>query len=199
MLRNFYFLIILLMGSLTAAAQPPAATDSTTAQVDTARAMTSNPEALPKTGPLLSAEELQRTPWFYSMTEAMREPEKVYKLSLTRQKLKRLPANIIMRFPNLQVLNLSHNKIKEVPDQIVQLENLQILILHHNKLRNMPADMRDLDELRELYIGYNRFIQIPAWVGGLGKLRQLDVTSNQLTLYEIELVQKRLPRCKVTH
>lgn len=186
------------MGSLLAVAQP-AATDSTKAVEDTVRAMTTNPEARPEAGPLLNAEQLQRAQWFYSMTEAMRDPSKVYKLSLTRQKLKRLPMDVIMRFPNLQVLNVSQNKIKEIPDEITRLKNLQILILHHNKLRNMPAGMRDLNELRELYLGYNKFIQMPAWVGGLGKLRRLDLTSNQLTLLDIEQVQKRLPRCEVTH
>ncbi|MEO1448605.1 MAG: leucine-rich repeat domain-containing protein [Bacteroidota bacterium] len=188
------------MGSLYAVAQP-AAMDSTKAPADTVRIMTSNPEARSQAqaGPVLAAEELRRAKWFYSMSEAMREPEKVYKLSLSRKKLKRMPTDIIMRFPNLQVLNLSQNKIKEIPDEIIRLKNLQTLILHHNKLRKLPADMREMGELQELYLGYNKFIQVPAWVGGLGKLRRLDITSNQLTLYEIELVQKRLPRCEVTH
>ncbi|RMG75102.1 MAG: leucine-rich repeat domain-containing protein [Bacteroidetes bacterium] len=173
---------------------------SSQAQTDSTRTggMASNPELTPQAGPVLGAEELARQPWFYSIDEAMRQPEQVYKLSLEDRKLKRFPREIT-RFPNLQVLNLSNNKLKDLPPYIAELPNLQILILHHNKLRSLPEEMKQLKHLEQLYLGWNKFMEVPAWVGGLSRLRRLDVAFNAMTLYEVDLLRARLPRCEVTH
>ena len=164
--------------------------------------MRANPESTMMntgpTSPLLNADQLRREKWFYGMNEAMREPEKVFKLSLKDNKMKNFIPDIL-RFTNLQVLNLAGNKLKEIPEQISQLENLQVLILLDNKLKTLPDGIKDLNNLNELYLGSNRLSEIPAWVGGLSKLRALDVSYNELTPYEIELLKYRLPKCRVTH
>lgn len=151
-----------------------------------------------QTGPILNAKQLQREKWFYSMDEAIRNPNEVYKLSLKEAKLKSFPSDIL-RFPNLQILNLSGNKIKSVPDEIQDLKNLQVLVLTNNRLRALPAGMRELQHLNQLYLGRNKIVQMPAWVGGLSKLRKLDLAFNHFTTYEIELLQTRLPKCEITH
>lgn len=145
---------------------------------------------------ILDARQLAREPWFYSLDEAMRQPDKVYKLSLQHQQLKELPPEII-RFQNLQLLNLSHNKLKDVPESIGSLSRLQVLWLSHNRLNTLPEDMKLLQQLETLYISNNRLTQIPAWVGGLGKLREMEVSSNFLTTYELDMLEKRLPRCAI--
>ena len=163
--------------------------------------MRSNPEAVMTNGPtspILDRRQLNREKWYYSMNEAMREPEKVFKLSLKNTKLKTFTPDIL-RFKNLQILNLADNKLKEIPEQISQLENLQILILLDNKLKKLPDGIKELNNLNELYLGSNRLYEIPAWVGGLSRLRSLDVSYNELTPYEIELLKYRLPKCTVTH
>jgi Leucine-rich repeat (LRR) protein len=170
-----------------------AQTDSTES-----RGLSQNPEMIPTSGPLLNAEQLRRQKWFYSMDEAMRDPLNVYKLSLQDKKLKRFPLDI-RRFPNLQQLNLSENKITEIPTEIRELANLQILILTNNKIRELPESMKELNNLVELYVGSNRIMEVPAWVGGLGKLRRLDVSFNNLTSYEVDLIRYRLNKCLVTH
>lgn len=187
--RTFFILTLLMLPALLAQAQP-----------DTTRqgGMATNPELSPQAGPVLSAEELSRQRWYYGFDEAMRNPEQVYLLSLEDQGLKRFPVDLT-RFPNLQVLNLSHNKIKEIPPQIAELPNLQVLILHHNKLRTLPEEMKSLSHLEQLFLGWNKFMEVPAFVGGLARLRKLDVAYNYLTLYEIERLRARLPRCEVTH
>lgn len=188
-LLGFIFLISA-WSPLTAQIEP----DTTVADVT----MPVNPEARPEAGPLLSASQLERKKWFYSIDEAMRDPNNVYKLSLQDTDLKFFPMEV-KRFPNLQVLNLSNNKIKTVPVEIAELGNLQVLILANNKLRALPDEMKELANLQSLYLGRNRFIQIPAWVGGLSKLRHMDLSYNNLTSYEVDLVRQRLPRCEVTH
>ncbi|MEL6590971.1 MAG: leucine-rich repeat domain-containing protein, partial [Bacteroidota bacterium] len=103
-------------------------------------------------GPVLNSIQLERQKWFTSMDEAMRRPEEVYKLSLSRDKLKAFPYDI-SRFKNLQVLNLSYNKIKEVPSEIAELPNLQTIILTNNKIRSLPDQMSELNNLEVLYLG----------------------------------------------
>ncbi len=161
---------------------------------------TRNPEApssLPA-GPLLNSEQLERQKWHYSLQEAMREPEKVYKLSLRAQDLTFFPLEVT-RFPNLQVLNLSANKIKVIPPAISELKNLQVLILANNKIKYLPDAMGQMENLEQLYLAGNRLVMVPAWEGGLSKLRRLDLAFNRLTQYEIDLIQRRLPRCQVSH
>lgn len=149
-------------------------------------------------GPVLNSIQLNRQKWFYSMDEAMRQPDKVYKLSLTKEKLKAFPYDL-SRLKNLQVLNLSGNKIKEIPGQIAELPNLQIVILTNNKIRTLPDEMSELENLEALYLGNNNLAAMPGWIGGLSKLRKLDLSYNQLSEYEIGLVRYRLPRCDVSH
>lgn len=179
------------------------------AQVDTTRTDTtvtdsmlsrSNPEMIRSfpPGPKLDAYQLRSSKWYYSITEANREPEKVYKLSLSKQKYKELPPGLD-RFSNLQVLNLSNNKLKTIPASIGRLQNLQILMLSKNKINHLPEEIKDMKSLTTIYLSQNRLVEVPAWVGGLSKLRHLDLTLNNLTNYEIELVRQRLPRCKITH
>lgn len=160
----------------------------------------SNPEIIRgfTAGPKLDAYQLRNTKWYYSITEAMREPEKVYRLSLSKQKYKELPPGLD-RFSNLQVLNLSNNKLKTIPADISRLKNLQVLMLNKNKINYLPEEIKNMESLTTIYLSQNRLVEVPAWVGGLSKLRYLDLSLNNLTNYEIELVRQRLPRCKITH
>lgn len=159
-----------------------------------------NPEApsAAVAGPLLNTEQLERQKWYYSLQEAMREPEKVYKLSLRGEDLSFFPLEVT-RFPNLQVLNLSANKIRVIPPAISELNNLQVLILANNKIKYLPDAMGEMENLEQLYLAGNKLVMVPAWEGGLSKLRRLDLTYNRLTQYEIDLIQQRLPRCQVSH
>ncbi|MDX1906728.1 MAG: leucine-rich repeat domain-containing protein [Bacteroidia bacterium] len=157
-----------------------------------------NPELPVTPGPLLNSAQLERMPWCYSIDELMRNPAGVYKLSLKDRDLKTV-GDEILKCTNLQVLNLSGNALKTLPDDITRLQNLEVLILTNNRIRRLPEGMKDLPNLQQLYLGRNKLVAVPAWVGGLGKLRTLDISYNQLTLYEVELLQARLPRCEITH
>ena len=159
----------------------------------------SNPESRGFTpGPKLDVYQLKNSKWYYSITDAIRNPEKVYKLSLSGQKYKDLPPGLD-RFSNLQVLNLSNNKLKTIPADISRLPNLEVLILSKNKINRLPEEIKNMDSLTTIYLSKNRLVEVPAWIGGLSKLRYLDLSLNNLTNYEISLVQNRLPRCKITH
>src|SRR6187551_1758848 len=76
---------------------------------------------------------------FRSMESALQEPERVYRLNLSKKKLKSVPPEI-SRFSNLKELDLSKNKIKELPAQIGDLKNLEILNLSSNDLVDLPEE-----------------------------------------------------------
>ena len=148
-------------------------------------------------GPLKPA-ELSRKRWYYSLEEALANPNDVYKLSLAGKKLKYLPPEIL-QLKNLQLLNLNDNKLEELPADIGQLKNLQSLSLYDNKLEVLPMSVRSMGHLETLYVGKNRLIELPIWVGGLGNLKRLDVSYNRMTPKELMSIRNRLPKCNVTY
>lgn len=149
-------------------------------------------------GRLLAPSELRDVGWFYDLDSALANPSKVYKLSLTGQKMKTLPAEV-GTLTNLQLLSLSECGLKSLPDELSNCKNLQMISLYHNKLKFLPVFFREFTKLEVLYLGQNRLVEIPIWVGGLGKLRRLDVSRNPITPAELNYIRNMIPRADVTY
>lgn len=160
-MKKLLFNILLLLFASAAMAQPgrPALLDSLT--LDTMQAFT-------------------------SLKEALKQPDKVVKLVLRKQKLDSFP-EAIYQFKNLQYLDLSRNNIREIPDSISRLKNLQVLHLSRNKIEYIPRTIGDLSELRILNINQNELYVIPPQIGRLKKLQVLDLWSNNITVFPDEL------------
>lgn len=86
---------------------------------------------------LLDSTALSKQKIYTSLAEALKEPWKVYKLSLPYQHIDKIPQQI-GQFKNLQVLDLSGNGISEVSDQIGELKNLQMLNLSSQVIPSQP-------------------------------------------------------------
>lgn len=138
----------------------------------------------------------QRT--YYSLEEALVNPEKVYKLSLSNQKLKAFPLEVLL-FKNLQVLNLSGNKIDSLPPEIGTLKNLQELNLAKNKLTKLPRSIGDLNHLEKLYLTSNNLYKFPNEMRGLQQLRYLDISFNRFLTFELNWVQRVLPKATIRY
>jgi Leucine-rich repeat (LRR) protein len=147
---------------------------------------------------LLTPAELENEIWYNSIEEAMKNPEKVYKLNLSKKKLKTFPLEILL-FKNLQHLNLSSNSLDTLPQEIKAFKNLQVLNLYSNSLRRLPEDIGDLNNLRELYLSRNYLYTFPVAIRGLQNLSVMDVTFNNFTENEIKYARKYLPRCIVKY
>lgn len=65
---------------------------------------------------------------FYSIEEALKDPQNVRKLDLSMQKLKVVPSEIV-KFTNLECLDLSFNHISDMPAELAQLKNLKVIYL----------------------------------------------------------------------
>ncbi|MEO5569839.1 MAG: leucine-rich repeat domain-containing protein [Bacteroidia bacterium] len=128
---------------------------------------------------ILEPEELQQVKTFFSLQEALLQPDSVIKLNLKGKKLKEIPAEIFT-FHNLQVLILSKNKIKEIPADIGKLKSLQELDLSHNELTQIPSQIGELIHLVKLKLNQNEISSLPPETGNLINLEVLEMWNNEL-------------------
>ncbi|MFI5204400.1 MAG: leucine-rich repeat domain-containing protein [Flavobacteriales bacterium] len=125
---------------------------------------------------------------YTSIAEALKHPDLVFYLDLSKQKLKEFPAEIFT-FKNLVSLDLSRNKIAVIPAEITSLKNLEELNLSRNKIKEMPAALFDLKHLKKLILNQNLIESIPSEIRKLEQLEYLDMWSNELAYFPNEMSQ----------
>ncbi|KAM7480628.1 hypothetical protein LguiA_028841 [Lonicera macranthoides] len=96
-------------------------------------------------------------------------------LDLSRNRLCELPKEV-GKLMNLRYLNLSHNPLWELPDTVCDLCNLQTLKLFGcDHLRKLPQGMEKLINLRHLEIDKTESLKtLPKGIGSLCSLRTLS-------------------------
>ena len=106
--------------------------------------------------------------WFTDLEEAKANPDKVLYLDLSLQKIKIFPEEILS-FKNLKRLDLPYNYWPSIPDGIGSLSNLEVLDLSGNYYLNyLPKSLGDLPLLKELHLKDHRLAS-----GELEKVKQL--------------------------
>ena len=135
---------------------------------------------------MLDSATLQAQPVYDDLHKALQEPEKVYRLNLSKQKLSIFPEEII-QFKNLQELNLSKNRIDSLPEKICTLAYLQILNVSGNKLKYLPDSIGSLKHLKKLQASRNNLLEIPTQIGELSNLEVLDLWENDIGIFPDEL------------
>ncbi|XP_015415366.1 PREDICTED: leucine-rich repeat-containing G-protein coupled receptor 6 [Myotis davidii] len=103
-------------------------------------------------------------------------------LTLTRAGIRRLPPGMCQQLPRLRVLELSHNRIEELPS-LHRCQKLEEIGLQHNRIWEVRADtFSQLSSLRALDLSWNAIRSIhPEAFATLRSLVKLDLTDNQLT------------------
>jgi Leucine-rich repeat (LRR) protein len=147
--------------------------------------------------PILNTTQLDMQHTYDNLDSALANPDKVYKLTLTKQKIKLLPEEF-GTLVNLQQLIVSECKLKEIPLQIRECKNLQMIVFSGNKIRVIPVEMRELKHLEILYLGKNKIMEIPSWFGNLTKLKRLDISRNALTPADVSNARRMLPKADIT-
>lgn len=125
---------------------------------------------------------------YYSLESALKNPDKVYKLKLTKQKLTDFPMEVL-QLKNLNELILNKNKITHIPMELKELKYLQKLNLQKNKLKQWPIAVCYLPELKELTMSQNMIESIPDQVSEMKKLEVLDMWSNDLIYFSPEMAE----------
>ncbi|EPR79023.1 Leucine rich repeat protein [Spraguea lophii 42_110] len=115
----------------------------------------------------------------------------------------------ISNLKNLKILNLSYNRLEEIPSNFTMLENLKELILDSNLFITLPEilfrlkslsflslncnEIKDLtnlienDTLEIISLNFNRFSVIDSTILKLKKLRKLYIISSYIIIVPEEL------------
>ncbi|MYI97498.1 MAG: leucine-rich repeat protein [Acidobacteria bacterium] len=105
-------------------------------------------------------------------------------LELTGNKLSELPPDIFAGLSRLRRLSLDHNQLSELPTGIFRgLSGLKDLGLRGNRLTALDEQVfSDLDQLEILFIDYNELKELPSGLfDELSQLKNLVLTENRLT------------------
>ncbi|KAL3314790.1 soc-2 suppressor of clear [Cichlidogyrus casuarinus] len=102
-------------------------------------------------------------------------------LTLRENKVKQLPKSPgLGALTSLRSLDLSHNSLDELPEEIGQCQNLTSLYLQHNQLNQLPERIGELTQLEHLGIRYNRFTGLPASLSRCSALLDLNIEGNSI-------------------
>ena len=157
---------------------------------------------------------------YHNLKEALKHKEDVEGLVLKKGKLKEIPMDKLVLFPNLQYLDLSKNKIDSIPKSIDKLDRLVVLDLSVNKIVRPPEELYNLTQLQCLKLGRNRidyvsfniqnlqeliyldlwsneFIHLPEEIKNLKELRKMDVRMVSISDKEQAQVKKWLPETNI--
>lgn len=121
------------------------------------------------------------------LAECLANPDSVYILDLSHTKLRDFPQEVFL-LPNLQILKLNRNKIDSIPDRIEELKYLQVLSMERNRIETIPIGLCRIDSLREIRLGDNEIIRIPDEIGELEALEVLSLWSNIVGYYPNSMV-----------
>ncbi|KAL4617262.1 malignant fibrous histiocytoma-amplified sequence 1 [Arapaima gigas] len=132
-------------------------------------------------------------------------------LNLGNNSLRELPVGLAAALANLHVLVLRRNRFEVVPQAILQMTHLVELDLSHNCLTGLPEDVAfpgglkklcvshnklhslcpriaDLQHLEELDVSFNELLGLPSALAQLQRLRTLDVDHNKLSHFPLEVL-----------
>ncbi|XP_014841638.1 PREDICTED: leucine-rich repeat-containing G-protein coupled receptor 5 [Poecilia mexicana] len=103
-------------------------------------------------------------------------------LTITGARITSLPSSMCEQLPNLQLLDLSYNKIQTLPS-FTGCESIQKIDLHHNEIEELRENtFTGLMTLRSLDLSWNRLSSVkPNSFFALTSLSKLDLSSNQLS------------------
>ncbi|XP_045170884.2 protein lap4-like [Mercenaria mercenaria] len=100
-------------------------------------------------------------------------------LNLSDNKLTELPPEIgCLR--GLQVLSLQQNKLTTLPETVGSLTELAYFDISRNQFTSFPDHIHSLVQLKELHMSHNTMSQLPAGISMLGKLLVLDISHNSI-------------------
>ena len=101
-----------------------------------------------------------------------------HELDLSLCSIVKVPVKQISSLPKVTVLDLSCNKIAELPDAFCSLKNLMQIDLSKNCLASLPANFGDLQSLKRLDLYNNNLVSLPLSFGALRALKWLDLKDN---------------------
>ena len=88
---------------------------------------------------------------------------------------------------NLQHLDLTRNRVQEIPHDICLWQNLRGLFLGSNRLAQLPNSLGLVTSLNLLRLDHNHLVEVPWELGALSELQVLGLEHNRITSLPPEL------------
>jgi Leucine-rich repeat (LRR) protein len=139
---------------------------------------------------LLSQTELDTVRTYHSLASALKHPDSVFRLDLSHRKLREVPEDI-RKLKNLNALDLGRNKLKELPGWMNELQYMQEFSAGKNKFTAIPNAVCQWKHLKRLDMHQNQIEGLPKCIGGLKELFSLDLWSNDLSDFPDEISAMR--------
>jgi hypothetical protein len=85
----------------------------------------------------------------------------ITQLNLAHNNLTSLPAQLLLELPNLSMLDLSFNRLEQLPNEFETMLQMEKLYLHNNRLRDIPLGIGRLFRLKALTLQDNPALTTP--------------------------------------
>lgn len=112
---------------------------------------------------------------FSNLEEALKMPERVYKLNLSNQKITLPSDSIWAKFTNLEYLSLKNDHLTSLPAALGNLKKLRVLDLSGNDFIVLPQSLSSLENLTELLLNDEERMDINKSLAVIEKLPNLKV------------------------
>jgi Leucine-rich repeat (LRR) protein len=116
----------------------------------------------------------------YEGQEAVNALNKIKVVLGASQGITVIAPRFVYNLANCIKLDLSSNRIKDLPDELSDMVNLEVLKLHHNRLEKLPDCVCKLVLLRHLNISSNSIIDISSHLTKMTSLEFLDASCNHI-------------------
>ena len=131
---------------------------------------------------------------YKSLDQALKQKDCVTCLDLSKQRLKQIP-NEVFEFSNLEKLILTKNKIKHIPDSLSQLHKLHYLDLGSNYIDALPATLNTLP-IDTLIMWDNPIYELPEELSQWD-LKYLDLRAIQMNKQEQNSIKQHFPQARI--
>jgi len=109
-------------------------------------------------------------------------------MNLSYNQLDVLPMDFGKGMESLEYLDLSHNVLTELPDNMCICKALKSLFCTHNSLQTLPADMGELTSLERVFVSFNKLTAMPATLANCENIERIRVIGNQLRELPVEWI-----------
>ncbi|XP_025082879.1 leucine-rich repeat-containing protein 20-like isoform X2 [Pomacea canaliculata] len=126
-----------------------------------------------------------------SECELVHIPDAVYMLmrdtvldicNLSANVLRRIPAKLATKFPNLTELHLSNNQLSSLPEELRHVAGLTLLDISHNHFEALPQVIYRLEALRKLRAEDNNIKEVNVTrLKAISSLTEVNFQENPLT------------------
>ncbi|XP_035227466.1 leucine-rich repeat-containing protein 57-like [Stegodyphus dumicola] len=100
-------------------------------------------------------------------------------LDLSNNKIGNIPPSI-GQFTNLKNLSASQIRITSLPEEIGTLKKLETVNFSMNELTSLPSSFAQLVNLRTINLSKNKFTELPSVFSNMKRLELLDMSHNKL-------------------